>query len=195
MSADGKPAYGRAPWPTPDELDPAQRAYYDAIVNSPRSRDEVMNAEGRLLGPFNARLLDPPVGTAIQGVGAALRFRSVLTDREREFVILTVARAEDSDFEWRAHREVALRIGITEGELGCIGAADAHWTPDPGEVACLELARELLETADISDDSFARAAEVLSLPKIFDVVSLVGHYRHTALALRVWRVPADPAGT
>jgi 4-carboxymuconolactone decarboxylase len=190
MSADGTP-YGRAPWPRPDELDAAQRAYYDAVAGSPRSGHEVMDDQGRLLGPFNARLLDPPVGTAIQAVGAALRFGSTLTDREREFVILSVARAEKSGHEWRTHAAVALRAGVTEGELACIGSPDPHWTADPGEVACLELARELLDTADVSDATFDRTATVLGLPKVFDVVSLVGHYRDTALALRVWRVPGD----
>jgi alkylhydroperoxidase family enzyme len=189
MTAEGPP-YGRAPWPKPDELDPAQRAYYDSVVNSPRRRHEVMDDEGRLLGPFNARLLDPAVGTAIQAHGAALRFHSVLTDREREFVILTVARAEKSEHEWSIHAEVALGLGVTEGELACIGADDPHWTSDPSEVACLELARELLDSADVSDASFERAASVLGVAKIFDVVSLVGHYRDTALALRVWRVPS-----
>jgi 4-carboxymuconolactone decarboxylase len=186
--------YGRAPWPRPEELDDAQRAYYDAIVSSPRRREEVMDDQGRLLGPFNARLLDPAVGAAIQAHGAALRFHSTLTDREREFVILTVARAERSDHEWHIHSDVALRLGVTEGELGCIGSSDPHWTADPGEVACLELARELLDTADLSDETFARGVAALGQAKVFDVVSLVGHYRDTALALRVWRVPAHPAG-
>ncbi len=27
---------------------------------------------------------------------------------------------------------------------------------------------------------------------LFDIVSLVGHYLHTALALRVWQVPLRP---
>ncbi len=192
MTADGS-AYGRAPWPRPEELDAAQRAYYDAVAGSPRRGHEVMDDQGRLLGPFNARLLDPPVGNAIQAVGAALRFGSTLTDRERELVILSVARAERSGHEWRTHAEVALRAGVTEGELACIGAPDPHWTADPGEVACLELAAELLETSDVTDATFDRTAAVLGLSKVFDVVSLVGHYRDTALALRVWRVPGDAA--
>jgi 4-carboxymuconolactone decarboxylase len=183
--------YGRAPWPRPDELDAEQRAYYDELVASPRHREEIMDDQGRLRGPFNARLLDPAVGRATQAEGAALRFNSTLTDRERELAILTVARHENSAFEWQAHLAVGLRVGLTEGEVASIGASTSAWLTDDGERECVDLTRELLETHDLTDASFERGVETVGMAKVFDIISIVGHYQHTALALRVWRVPAD----
>ncbi len=58
--------HGRLPWLRPDELDEEQRAYYDRLLSGPRDRDTVVDEHGRLHGAFNARLLDPAVGTAIQ---------------------------------------------------------------------------------------------------------------------------------
>jgi 4-carboxymuconolactone decarboxylase len=180
--------YGRAPWPSPDELDEAQLSYYRALTASPRRRDELMDAEGRLIGPFNARLLDPCVGTAIQAVGAALRFHCALSTRERELVILSVAHAEGSEYEWSAHVVEARKAGLTDPEIEAVRKGRST-TWQPSEVVCVELANELITTDDVNDESFARAEATIGATKIFDVVSIVGHYRHTALALRVWRVP------
>lgn len=65
--------HGRLPWLRPGDLDDEQREYYDRLLNSPRDRASYVDDQGRLHGAFNARLLDPPVGTAIQRLGAALR--------------------------------------------------------------------------------------------------------------------------
>jgi 4-carboxymuconolactone decarboxylase len=86
--------HGRLHWYTPDELDADQRAYYDELLSGPRDPRGLIDEEGRLTGAFNARVLDPKVGMVIQELGAALWFGTVLTDRQREVAILTVAEAE-----------------------------------------------------------------------------------------------------
>jgi 4-carboxymuconolactone decarboxylase len=79
----------------PAELDPAQRALYDAITGGPRASQAgtvpITDADGRLLGPFAVMLLAPEVGNAMQQVGAKIRFGAALTGRERELAILSVA--------------------------------------------------------------------------------------------------------
>jgi alkylhydroperoxidase/carboxymuconolactone decarboxylase family protein YurZ len=144
---------------------------------------------GRLVGTFNALLLDPPVGGALQAVGAAIRFNGALADRERELVILAVARAESSPYEWQAHVRQAAKYGVTDGEIACIGLPASEWAGTESEVVCLNAARDLLRDGDLSVEVFDQAVSVIGLPKLFDVVSVVGYYRLTALSLRVWRVP------
>lgn len=180
--------HGRAPWPAPDQLDDAQRAYYEALTAGPRRPGALTDSKGRLVGPFNAHLLDPAVGTALQSVGAALRFGSAMSARERELVILTVADAESSSYEWKAHTAEALRVGLSETDFDQVSQGGwGEWSES--EMACVELARELLATADVADESFDRMVAVIGTAKIFDVVTLVGYYRLMALALHVWRVP------
>jgi 4-carboxymuconolactone decarboxylase len=52
--------------PTPDELDPAQRELYETITGGPRAAGPspfaLVDAAGRLNGPFNAMLLAPELG-------------------------------------------------------------------------------------------------------------------------------------
>jgi 4-carboxymuconolactone decarboxylase len=184
--------HGRLPWLRPGDLDDEQREYYDQLLNSPRDRASYVDDQGRLHGAFNARLLDPPVGTAIQRLGAALRFGGKLTARQREIVILTVAQWHRSDFEWHGHARGARAAGLTGDQLDALRTgADVRGLSSP-ERQAREVARTLLRTNDLSDAEFQAAHAALGLPALFDVITLVGHYCHTALALRVWRVPLRP---
>src|SRR3954471_6609619 len=109
----------RLPALNPDDLDHEQRDVYAAIVGGPRPPNvfSFVDEEGRLLGPFNAMLYSPVVGDPLQDLGAALRFRTSFTRREREIATLVVAAALRSDYEWYAHERLGRRAGLTDGEL------------------------------------------------------------------------------
>ena len=114
-------SHGRLPWPTPDELRDDQRVVYEAIVGGPRGASSpfaLTDADGRLEGPFNAMLVTPAIGAATQELGAAIRYRTSLSARQREIAILTLAVLRRSEFEWYAHERVALRAGLSRNEIG-----------------------------------------------------------------------------
>lgn len=184
--------HGRLHWYTPDELNEPQRAYYDALVNGPRGKGSLTDEQGRLVGAFNARLLDPAVGDAIQRLGATLRFETEIDDRMREIAVLEVAASERCNFEWRGHAAAALRAGASEAIVESIrtGTDCADCTED--EALARRVVRALIRDRDLDDELFAQAEQQLGLTVLFDLISLVGHYQHTALALRVWRVPLRP---
>ena len=77
----------------PSELNDDQLEVYNAIAGGPRAGGPfaLTNDDGSLRGPFNAMVLSPAIGLALQSVGAAVRYRSTLTDRAREMAILVVA--------------------------------------------------------------------------------------------------------
>lgn len=57
----------------PADLDAEQRALYDAITGGPRASGPqhfaLTSDDGALRGPFDAFLLSPAVGGALQGLG------------------------------------------------------------------------------------------------------------------------------
>lgn len=181
--------HGRLPWFRPGDLDSEQRRLYDALVGGKRDPAELVDEEGRLHGAFNARLLAPEIGEAVQAVGAALRFSATLTPRERELAILEVARFERCNYEWAGHAAAAARVGISEAELEAVLAGNDIGTLTTSERLVRRVVSELLRRGDLDDALFSEAEASLDVEKIFVLVSIVGHYRHTALALRVWRVP------
>jgi alkylhydroperoxidase family enzyme len=177
----------------PDELSPEQRRLYDAITQGPRSKGPqlvpLMDAEGRLEGPFNAFLLSPDVGTALQEVGATIRYRTALSDRAREIAILEVSAHRRADFEWYAHERIGRAAGLSEDEITAIRRGKKIATLDPGETLVRRLVRMLLRERDLDRAAFEEARDVLGARALMDLIALVGYYDTIALSLRVWRTP------
>jgi len=77
----------RLPKFEPTALDAEQRSLYDAIAGGRRAQGpqlfRLADADGRLEGPFNAFLLQPRLGSALQALGASVRYDTGLDDRCR----------------------------------------------------------------------------------------------------------------
>lgn len=180
----------------PAELDAAQRAVYDQIASGPRAQGpqlfRLTDDAGRLEGPFNAFLVQPRLGSALQALGAAVRYESELPDRSREIAILVVSRHWDSAFEWYAHEAVARHLGLTGEEL--TGLRDGQYDGlAPAEALVARATAELVRTGDLSDASYAETVAALGVPGVFELTTLVGYYAALALQLRVFRVSSpDP---
>jgi 4-carboxymuconolactone decarboxylase len=175
----------------PEDLDGEQRAVYDAIAGGPRatgSAFRLVDDDGGLEGPFNAMLLQPALGGALQALGSAVRYRTALTTRAREIAILTVARAWRSEFETYAHEAVARAAGFSADELRALRTGDAIAFPDPADRLILEICTALTDRGDLSDEEFAAARDELGMPVLFELTTLVGYYATLALQLRVFRV-------
>ena len=183
--------------PTPEELDADQWALYDEIAGGPRSAGpqlfELVDREGRLNGPFGIMLHSSAVGGALQAVGTAVRYRSVLSDRARELAILAVGAHWSSEFELYAHVPLARHAGLTEAEVaGVVGGSDVHLA-DPAERVVLQVVRTLLRTSDLTDEEYAAGLDALGEQGMVELTTLVGYYATLALQLRVFRVgvPSD----
>lgn len=174
----------------PAELTADQRALYDAIAGGPRARGPqhfpLTAEDGSLRGPFDALLLSPAVGTALQEVGAAIRYRTHLTDRARELAILLVAARQDSAFERESHEAIARALGFSDAELAAIRSEDVSgFRDDEGVIGRAVVA---LLDGDLDDDQWAEASGTLGAAVVFELTTLVGYYSTLALQLRVFRV-------
>lgn len=180
----------RVPRWRPDDLDEHQRALYDAIAGGSRAAGSpfpLVDDDGVLAGPFNAMLLSPVVGDALQRLGQAIRFGGGLSARARELAILIVAADQDSAFERAAHEAVGRTVGLTESDFAAVRGVGEVDTADAIEVAVIETTRLLL-AGDLDDDAYDRAASRLGLPMLFELSTLVGYYRLLADQLRLFRV-------
>jgi 4-carboxymuconolactone decarboxylase len=187
----------RIPKLAPSALDDEQRALYDAIVGGRRARGpqlfRLADSEGRLEGPFNAFLLQPRLGSALQALGSSVRYDTGLDDRCREIAILVVAAHWRSDFERYAHEAVARSVGLTDAELAAI--RDGRYAELAGREALVaRTVAALLARGDLDDAEYREAVEHLGPAGLFELLTLVGYYATLALQLRVFRVPA-PDGT
>jgi 4-carboxymuconolactone decarboxylase len=183
---------------TVTELDDEQRELYRAIAEGPRAQGprqfSLTDDNGALEGPFNAMLLSPPLGNALQALGAAVRYGGLLSDRAREIAILIVAQVWDSTFERYAHEAVARSKGLTDDDLAGLREGTLAAITDPTELAVARTVTALAARGDLDDDEYAYALDVLGTRVIFELTTLVGYYATLALQLRAFRVPL-PDGT
>lgn len=173
------------------DLDADQRWLYDAITGGARATGRhfaLVDAGGALEGPFNAMLLHPPIGHALQALGSAVRYRCTLSDRAREIAILVVASVWDSAFERYAHEAVGRSVGLSEDELAAIRERRVDRLTDEYERLVAATTLALAAQRDLTDEEFHAVRNGLGMPALFELTTLVGYYATLALQLRVFRV-------
>jgi 4-carboxymuconolactone decarboxylase len=195
----------RIPKLEPSALDDDQRSLYDAIAGGRRAQGpqlfRLADAQGRLEGPFNAFLLQPRLGSALQALGSSVRYDTGLDDRCREIAILVVAAHWRSDFEWYAHEAVARSVGLTAPELAAVRDAglgdpepaavpDGHPALTGREAVVARTVAALAARGDLDDAQYREAVSQVGTAGLFELLTLVGYYATLALQLRVFRVPA-----
>jgi 4-carboxymuconolactone decarboxylase len=183
----------RLPKFEPSALDAEQRSLYDAIAGGRRAQGaqlfRLADADGRLEGPFNAFLLQPRLGSALQALGASVRYDTGLDDRCREIAILVVAAHWRSDFEWHAHEAVGREAGLGDAELAALREG-RHAELAGRESVVARTAAALVTRGDLDDAEYGEAVGHLGAAGLFELLTLVGYYATLALQLRVFRVPA-----
>jgi 4-carboxymuconolactone decarboxylase len=178
---------------SPGELTEQQRVLYASIVAGPRSSGRqpfpLVDSDGALEGPFNAMLLQPAVGAALQALGAAIRYQGELSSRVRELAILAVAGYWASEFEWHAHETAGRLAGLGEEELAAVRDGRPPDLADPAERAALRAAW----AGDLDEQEYTEAVTQLGSAGLFELSTLVGYYSTLALQLRVFRVDDPPS--
>ena len=178
-----------------ESLTTDQREVYDAIVGGPRAKAAsavpLVDEEGGLEGPFNAFLLQPPLGNALQALGAAVRYETSLSTRAREVATLVVAGRRDCAFEWHAHEILGRAAGLTDDDLAAV--RDGRYSSLPGHESLIAtVADALVVDGDLDDEMYHSAEAALGPAAIFELTTLVGYYMALALQLRVFRVEPPP---
>ena len=175
----------------PADLDDAQREVYAAITGGPRASQAgtvpITDEDGRLVGPFAVMLLTPETGNAVQQVGAQLRFSPLLSGRERELGILSVAGALHSDFERLAHEPAARNQGLSQEQVNEVLSGRVPGGLSEQEALVCRLARAMATERTLADDDYAAGLAGLGRERLAELTWLVGYYAALALSLAVFR--------
>lgn len=166
----------------PEALDEDQRRLYDAVMQSPRARMSLfqkygMREDGSMVGPFDPWLRSPDLGLIFEQAGMALRTKTEVPETAREVAVLVVAAAWRARFEWFAHSMVLRKEGVSDAVIEAIGRRRPPPVEDPQVLAAHDVAYELVHKRAISDDTYARAAELLGDRGLVEIVCAVGFYQ------------------
>lgn len=132
---------------------------------------------------------NPAVLQSYMRYGTTLWTETDLTDRERELVILAVARALDSRYEWHQHVELGQDAGVSRDAIRRIGREEFD-AFDPGERALLAYATAFA-TGDVTDAVHDALADHRGDDAVAGVAMLASHYVATARVLDGLDVPLE----
>ena len=169
---------------THDQLTPEQKTLVEHLFAGER---------GGMNGPFNVLLRSPEMGDLAQKLGAQLRFHSTLSPKQRELAIIITARYWNAQYEWYAHRRLALQVGISAATADAI-AAGKRPSLEPDQEIVYNFCNELLNTKQVSDAHFKAAVDQLGERGVVDLTALVGYYNFVSMILNIDRYPM-PEGT
>jgi alkylhydroperoxidase family enzyme len=152
-------------------------------VDSPEAQQMVEQIRkergGRFPNLFRMQLYNPAITDGWLRLGTAVRFKGELDDATRELAICLVARATGAEYEWRAHRRIALEQGFSEAALEAI----LDWRSgefDARQRAVLALTEELTRNVAVQDPTFEAARQYLSPRQLVELVATVGYYNMVA---------------
>lgn len=165
---------------TYDTMTDAQRKVHDEIASGPR---------GRVPGPAGVWIRSPALADPSQKMGAVLRFESVIPDRLRELAVLVVARHWTAQLEWHAHAIIAEREGLAPEIMSAIKERRTPSFDAPAEEAVYTFQKELVETFEVSDATYAAVVEHIGEVGAVELVGLAGYYTYVAMTLNVFHVP------
>lgn len=111
---------------------------------------------------------------AFRRFGAAMKESTGLSPRDRELVILGVARASDSVYEWHQHVSVAMDVGFERREILDIAEGEFAAFAD-NEAALLEYATAFTER-NVSNDLHERLMDHYDASEIIGISMLAGYY-------------------
>jgi 4-carboxymuconolactone decarboxylase len=179
----------RLPLPDRASLDPDAQAIFDSHV-----KGGGYSIRG-LRGPGGLQLHSPELAKRKRPVGSYLRFEAGFSGRVRETAILITARCCDSQFEWAAHEDEALKEGVPKETIEAIKHDRPLDALDPTDALIVALGREIFRARKVASQTYERALTAFGARPLIDLVTLMGSYAATAALLTAFDMQLDPGVT
>ena len=166
--------------PDPDTLTAEQKRVHEIITSGPR---------GRVRGPLAIWLHRPELAEAAQALGAYCRYGSSLEPKLSELAILCMACVWQSEFEWWAHKPIALKEGLAPGITDTLKAGERPAFTNPEEAVVHDIVFTLSKERRIPDELYDRGRTILGNDRLVDLVGLCGYYTLISMTLNAFDVP------
>lgn len=166
--------------PDPDHLTPEQKRIHDIIASGPR---------GRVRGPLAIWLHRPQLAEAAQSLGAYCRYRSSLDPKLSELAILCMACIWQAEFEWWAHKPIALKAGLAPDIVDALKAGTRPGFTSSEEAVVHDVVFALSKERTIPDPLYHEASAILGDDRLVDLVGLCGYYTLISMTLNAFEVP------
>jgi len=134
-------------------------------------------------GPYSPLLRSPVLGQRMFDLLYYLRWNSSVPLRLNELAILIIGRIWRSQVEWYAHAPLAIKAGLSPEIVADLKAQKRPANMKPDEAVVYDFVMELSTKHQVSDETFARAKEILGEQQVVDLTTVAGTYVTVAMLL------------
>jgi 4-carboxymuconolactone decarboxylase len=139
-------------------------------------------------------LRNPTLADRVRQLGDSVRFENSLPPALREFAILITARFWSARYEWHAHSELALELGISQEIIDAIGVGEVPKNLTEDQALIYQFCSEILNDKDISDATYAATVARFGELTVLDILSTTAYFGFVSLILNAIRQPVPEGG-
>jgi 4-carboxymuconolactone decarboxylase len=143
-------------------------------------------------GPYNPLLRSPVLGQRMFDLLYYLRWNSSLPLRLNEMAILITGRLWRSQVEWYAHAPLAVKAGLSPEIVADLKAQKRPANMKADEAAVYDFVMDLSTKHQVSDETFARARQILGEQQVVDLTAVTGTYVTVAMLLAMAEESVPP---
>ena len=193
IPADGANGLGgRLPMLDLETATPAQQALAAEMqaINAALKQQfgDLFGSVDELVGPLNAYLYNPTIGSAIYKLSNTLSASS-LPIQIREIVILAGGGLWGSEFELYAHEKVARYFGVPEDAIASLASGEAPVGLTGNQLIAAQFVQELISTRQVSDELYHAAEAAFGQTGVVDIIHVASTYLGVSLLLNAFEVP------
>jgi 4-carboxymuconolactone decarboxylase len=156
--------------------------------------DRVMSGRTAGGGPYGILMYSPVLAEKLSAVENYFRHDGMLETKDKELVILAVARELGARFPWSRHEIRAREANVRSEAIETLRSAKSLDALSARERLVVDLALSLIRERHLSDDLFSRGLAELGPGRLVEVVGLVSHYNMISSVANVFALPA-PEGS
>ena len=165
---------------SPGEMNDDQKAIRDESTAGKR---------GTFTPPARAWIHAPEVARHANRLGEYLRYNTTLGPRYSELAILVTARYWNAEYEWYAHKKMALAAGLESKNIDDINHSRVPDFPDAKSQLIYEFSESLHVNHVVPKPLYDKAIELLGERGTVELVGLLGYYTLVSMTLNAFEVP------
>jgi len=154
--------------------------------------------ENGLRGPLGMWMYSPEMAEGAWLLRQRVRYGTAKDQRLTELTIISTAREISNQYEYSAHEPLGRAAGLEEEIMEFVKyrrpMSEADGVPGMGDVEKLiiQFTREVVSEPKVSDQTFARAVDLLGAEGVMDLTGLIGYYNFVAMTLKAFDVQRQP---
>ena len=178
----------------PSDLNSEQKRLYSGIEQSQVARAKSMGytamlPDGRLIGPFNALLRNPPLAAAVGAWTSAIRdnIQPFLDDITRELIILSIGVHWKAKYVIYAHTIAARQVKSEEADIRRVLSSQEPLS-DRRILTAYRVTKCLMDRERLDEQLYLEIIAELGEAGVVALIALIGQYMHTSILLNCFQV-------